>query len=35
MRTIPQWLHRATIHNCGHAGLKLAWMFVGGRGGAI
>lgn len=35
MRTIPHWLHRAIIHNSGHAGLKLAWMFVGGRGGAI
>lgn len=35
MKTIPQWLHRAVIHNSGHTGLKLAWMFVGGRGGAI
>lgn len=35
MRVLPQWLHRAVIHNSGHSGLKLAWMFVGGRGGAI
>jgi hypothetical protein len=35
MKVQPHWLHRAVVHNSGHAGLKLAWMFVGGRGGAI
>ena len=35
MKVLPSWKHRAVIHNSGHAGLKLVWMFVGGRGGAI
>ena len=35
MRVIPSWLHRAVIHNSGHVGLQMAWMFVGGRGGNI
>ena len=35
MRVIPSWKHRAVVHNSGHDSLKLAWMFLGGRGGAI
>lgn len=35
MRVMPQWKHRAIVHNSGHTGLKLAWLIVGGRGGAI
>jgi hypothetical protein len=35
MKVLPHWLHRAVVHNSGHTGLKMAWMFVGGRGGAI
>jgi len=32
---LPQWTHRATIHNIGHSGLKVSWMFTGGRGGYV
>ena len=34
-RVMPQWLHRATIHNTGHSGLQVTWMLVGGRGGYV
>jgi hypothetical protein len=35
MAIIPQWKHRVIIHNVGHAGLRVTWLLLGGRGGPI
>ena len=30
-RMLPHWTFKVTIHNTGHAGLKMAWYTTGGR----
>jgi hypothetical protein len=32
---LPQWLHVASVHNAGHAGLRVGWTLVGARARSV